>query len=111
HSFQHDWGHLLENFVFLELRRADYTIEYYRTNSGKEVDFLATDSHGEESLIQVTAQMDDPDTRQRELNALFEAMRERGKREAIVITLHHEEHLKNESGHIHIMPAWLWALK
>lgn len=110
HSFQHDWGHLLENFVFLELRRSDYTIEYYRTNSGKEVDFLVTDSHGEESLIQVTAQMNDPATRQRELKALFEAMDERGKREAIVITLHHEEQLKNESGHIHIIPAWLWAL-
>jgi hypothetical protein len=54
--------------------------------------------------------MDDPVTRQRELNALFEAMEERGKREATVVTLHHEEHLKNESGHIHIVPAWMWAL-
>ena len=108
-SFQHDWGHLLENFVFLELRRSNYTIEYYRTNSGKEVDFLATDSQGEESLIQVTAQMDDPATRQRELNALFEAMRERGKREATVVTLHHEEKLETEAGLIHITPAWLWS--
>ena len=109
-SFQHDWGHLLENFVFLELRRSNYVIEYYRTTSGKEVDFLVTNSQGEESLIQVTVQMDDPVTRQRELNALFEAMEERGKREATVITLHHEEHLRNELGHIHIVPAWMWAL-
>ena len=109
-SVQHDWGHLLENFVFMELRRSHNVIEYYRTNSGSEVDFLVTDSQGAESLIQVSAQMDDPPTRKRELKALFEAMEECEKRQATVITLHQEEHLQTKSGHIHIMPAWLWAL-
>ena len=85
-------------------------IEYYKTNSGSEVDFLVTDSRGEVSLIQVSAQMNDPLTRKRELKALFEAMEEHKKRQATIITLHQEEHLKTEFGHIHIMPAWLWAI-
>jgi hypothetical protein len=54
--------------------------------------------------------MDDPPTRKHELKALFEAMEECGKRQATVITLHQEEYLKTKSGHINIMPAWLWAI-
>lgn len=107
---QYDWGYLLENFVFLELLRSKYVIEYYKTNSGGEVDFLITDSLGEESLVQVSAQINDPLTRQRELKALIEAMEERGKRQATVITLHQEEHLETKSGYIHIVPAWMWTL-
>ena len=105
-----DWGHILENFVFLELLRSNHVIEYYKTNSGGEVDFLVTDKMGEESLIQVSAQINDPLTRQRELKALIEAMEERGKRQATVITLHQEERLETKSGQINIVPAWLWTL-
>jgi len=65
---------------------------------------------GEESLIQVSAQINDPLTRQRELKALIEAMEERGKRQATVITLHQEERLETKSGQINIVPAWLWTL-
>ncbi|MFC1830376.1 ATP-binding protein, partial [Thermodesulfobacteriota bacterium] len=42
-SIQKNWGHLLENFVFMELRRSCNSIEYYRTEGGQEVDFLVTD--------------------------------------------------------------------
>ena len=105
-----DWGHILENFVFLELLRSNHVIEYYKTNSGGEVDFLVTDKMGEESLIQVSAQINDPLTRQRELKAIIEAMEERGKRQATVITLHQEERLETKSGQINIVPAWLWTL-
>ena len=105
-----DWGRLLENFVFLELRRKNYNIEYYRTKSGLEVDFFVTDHQGREMLIQVTADMSDPVTRKRELKALFEAMAESGLKQAIVIALDHDERINTESGSIHILPAWAWSL-
>ncbi len=108
---QRDWGHLLENFVFMELRRSYEIIEYYRTEGGQEVDFLVTDRQGRRSLFQVSAGLQDPGTRKRELKALNDAMQECGIRQAVVITLNEEERLETESGQIHILPAWLWALQ
>jgi len=57
-----DWGRLLENFVFMELRRRTQWIEYYRTQSGREVDFYVQDSSGKIYLIQSAAWMEDKNT-------------------------------------------------
>ena len=105
-----DWGHLLENFVFMELRRTTRQIEYYRTESGREVDFCITDRSGNISLIQSAAAMEDPRTAVRETNALSEAMDECQVAEATIVTLNTEKYLDTESGRIHILPAWKWAL-
>ena len=110
-SIRTDWGHLLENFVFLELRRSSAVIEYYRTKKGREVDFLVTGRSGQKSLVQVSADMKEPVTRQRELRSLLEAMKECKLRQATVVTLNQEEKLETEAGLIHILPASLWALK
>lgn len=110
-SIRTDWGHLLENFVFLELRRSSAVIEYYRTQNGREVDFIVTDRGGQKSLVQVSADMKEPVTRQRELRSLLEAMKECKLRQATVVTLNQEEKLETEAGLIHILPASLWALK
>jgi len=104
------WGHLLENFVFMELRRRYETIEYYKTARGREVDFILRDRQGLNHLIQVAAEIERPVTRSRELMALDEAMKESGITRGVVLTLNHEEHLDTEGGHIHILPAWLWTL-
>lgn len=110
-SIQKNWGHLLENFVFMELRRSYDSIEYYRTESGKEVDFLVTNRQGRRSLFQVAADLQSLATRERELKALDDAMQECGLRQATVITLNDEERLETESGRIQILPAWQWALR
>lgn len=44
------------------------------------------------------------------LRALDEAVKALGIDKAPVVTLNHEEHLQAATGHIHILPAWLWAL-
>ena len=105
-----DQGHLLENFVFLELRRFTDMIEYYRTKKGHEVDFLITDRTGQRSLIQVSADMKALETRHRELRALSEAMKECDLKQATIVTLNQEETIETEAGHIQILPASLWAL-
>ena len=106
-----DRGHLLENFVFLELRRSTDIIEYYRTQNGHEVDFLITYRTGQRSLIQVSADMIEPATRQRELRALLEAMKECDLKQGIIVTLNQEEVIETEAGPIQILPASLWALQ
>jgi len=110
HSPRPDWGRLLENFVFMELRRLPLVIEYYRTGSGREVDFIITDPKGRRSLLQVSTEMKSPDTRQRELRGLGEGMKECRLKGATVVTMNHTERLKIESGQIEIVPAWQWAL-
>lgn len=105
-----EWGHLLENFVFMELRRLYEAIEYYKTAGGREVDFIVRDRQGRKSLIQVAAEMDRPATRSRELRALEEAMKKTGISDAAIVTLNHEKHVETEAGPIHILPAWLWNL-
>ncbi len=105
-----DWGHLLENFVFMELRRRIEQIEYYRTKSGWEVDFYTTDFSGKMSLIQSAASIQDKKTAEREIRALSEAMEECGVSEASIVNFNTEKHLKTNAGLIHIVPAWKWAL-
>jgi predicted AAA+ superfamily ATPase len=110
-SIRSDWGHLLENFVFLELRRSTNMIEYYITKKGREVDFLVTDRTGQRSLIQVSSDMIGHETRKRELRALLEAMKECDLKQGTIVTLNKEETIETEAGHIQILPASLWALQ
>jgi predicted AAA+ superfamily ATPase len=107
---QPDMGHLLENSVFLDLRRRRWTIEYYRTRGGHEVDFLATDDLSRRYLIQVAVDLSRPDTRQREVRALAEAMDELHLPQAFLLTLDDDEDLDLGGKQVAIRPAWWWAL-
>jgi hypothetical protein len=105
-----DRGALLENMVFLAMRRRDIPVHYYLTASGYEVDFLARPSGGEARLVQVCAQPDEEPARARELRALTEAMTETGARTSTVVSMFHEETIRSDVGTIEIVPAWRWLL-
>jgi len=111
HQPQSDWGRLLENFVFMELRRQALDIEYYRTGDGLEIDFITTDQHGSQALYQVSLELHDRKTREREVMALTAAMQETGIKHAAIISLDTEERIKTDTGVIDVVPAWLWALQ
>lgn len=106
-----DVGHLLETVVYLELRRRGRSVAYVTTSSGYEVDFLAEDSRGSRELIQVCANLEDPQTRQRELRALAEAMAETGCNQATLITLREESSVSLAGQEARIVPAWRWLLE
>lgn len=63
-----DVGHILENVVYLELRRRGYAV-YVGKIDAMEVDFVAQDSQGN-TYIQVAASVREPQTLQRELRPL-----------------------------------------
>jgi len=105
-----DWGKVLENFVFMQLRRQGGQVDYYRTKSAYEVDFITTERDGKQALYQVTYNMDDPKTRGREIRALEEAMAETGLGFGVIITMQEEETIESEFGIIQLVPAWLWVL-
>jgi len=105
-----DWGLLLENFVFTELRRSGVQINYYKTKKGHEVDFITTDIYGNLKLYQVSIDLRDTETRKREIRSIVESMKELDLKESFIITLNQEEHIQEESGEIYVLPAWYWAL-
>ena len=101
-----DRGALLENLVYLHLRRQGLTPEYYITDSGAEVDFVLQ-TGAEPQLIQVCWSLDDADTRQRELRALRQAMQELRIQTGTIVTWMDEI---EEEGGVAIVPAWKWLL-
>jgi len=81
-GFSPNSGKLLENLVFLGMRRKTHEIYYYTTQAGYEVDFYLPESR---LLIQVAQNFDHTATREREVRAITEAMRTlRGSRGLIL---------------------------
>lgn len=72
------YNKFLENQVYLDLRRQGKDIYFYHTDDGFEVDFVAVDKDGSRELIQVTWDMSDPKTLEREQRALEQAEKELG---------------------------------
>ncbi|WP_027716523.1 ATP-binding protein [Desulfuromonas sp. TF] len=104
-------GHLLENLVFTALRRATPDIFYFKSRTGREVDFLAHRQDRSRMLVQVCESMADPQTRKREITALAEAMAELKLPEGTIVTRGEEEQIRVESGKIDVVPAWRFLLQ
>ena len=80
-------GHALETTLFLELERRGYEAEYVRTAEGYTVDFLAFAPGRQPLLLQVCADVYDPDTYEREVRALLAASEKHKKARAVLLTL------------------------
>lgn len=106
-----DNGKLLENIVYLHLRRnlsAERGLHYYKNK--KECDFVVT-SYGEVvRLIQVTYSLHDEDTRIREAGGILEAAQATGCRDLLILTLEEEEEIEKDNYTIRVLPAWKWIL-
>jgi predicted AAA+ superfamily ATPase len=85
-SGEPEWGHALETAVLIELERRGAEVTYVRTRDGLEVDFLARFPDGAAQLIQVTAALDDTDTREREIRGLVAARGEHRQADLILVS-------------------------
>ena len=104
-------GHLLENLVFVALRRMHPTLHYYKTKTGREVDFVVPGRGGARALVQVCESLAEEETRKREVTALAESMSELGLKEGIIVTRGEEEDIRTGSGRILVVPAWRFLLE
>jgi len=104
-------GHLLENLVFLCLRRKFSSICYYKTKNNREVDFLAQKHDRFRVLVQVCESLSNSKTRDRELFALREAMAELDLSEGIIVTKNEEEVTSWDEGKVSVVPAWRFCLQ
>jgi predicted AAA+ superfamily ATPase len=68
-SFEDDFGHLLENIVYLELLRRNRSVQIGKTRDS-EVDFVVTDNEGYVSYYQVAWSTKNETTLERELASL-----------------------------------------
>lgn len=99
-------GHLLENLVFVALRRITSKIYYYKTKKGKEVDFIIN-KHNKTYLIQVAESINDSKTKKREIEALSEAMEELNLETSFLVTRTISETIQvNDQQTIEVIPAW-----
>jgi hypothetical protein len=73
--------------VFLELERRGYEMGYLRTAQGSEVDFLAKSRGEPPLLVQVCADVQDPETYDREVRAIAAAADEHRSARALLVTL------------------------
>jgi len=101
-------GAMLENFVFLELRRKHQEIYYYKTTSGYEVDFFVPDKL---LLVQSCYDLSKEETIDREVRALNQAMDELKIQESYIVSMGEERTVKLDNGkQIHIVTATKWAI-
>ena len=107
-----DNGKKLENTVFLQLYRQRSPIDRIFYFQGKgECDFVVQRGVDIDSLIQVTWNIDDADTRRREIEGLLEASAATGCDNLYIITADHSEEINLADGRtIHVQPAWRWLL-
>jgi predicted AAA+ superfamily ATPase len=105
------WGVLLENAVFLHLRRRAESIFYYKDSHQREVDFVVPGKGRSHTLIQVSVSIKSPKTRERETQALLSAMADLSIPEATLITLDEEEEIRTAGKRIHVRPAWSFLLE
>ena len=106
-----DRGALLENLVYLNLRRAGGTIEYFHGDQGMETDFVVRDSLSGAitQLIQVCWSLESDATRERELRGLRSAMEQLGCPRGTIVTWRDESGLVPDRD-IDVQPAWRFAL-
>ncbi len=104
-KYTSDSDRLLENLVYLSLRRRGLEPSYVRTRSGKEVDFIYQDE-GSWQLLQVCWSLTEAATRKRELSALEHAFGETDADRAVVVTWRESEMLKVAGKPVEVVPAW-----
>lgn len=99
-----DWGRLLENAVYLGLRRRGEEVFYFEKEG--ECDFVAKQERGW-AAYQVTWQLDE-DTREREIGGLVEACQALGLQAGTILTGDQEGEIARKNKKIHVRPVWKW---
>jgi predicted AAA+ superfamily ATPase len=104
-------GHLLENMIFIHLRRKTERIFYHRSADGHETDFIWLDRKGGKNAVQVCYSLLDPKTRKRELAAAFAAMKELRLKKCVIVSYGEEEEIRQGNLLVKIIPAWKYLLE
>lgn len=107
-------GRLYENTVAIELLRRsskkDVELYYWKDRLGKEVDFVVKEGLKIRQLIQVCYDIDNFDTKKRELDALLKCSYELKCKDLLIITGDSEGIEEYKNRRIKLTPLWKWLL-
>ncbi|MHB2155240.1 ATP-binding protein [Calditrichota bacterium GD2] len=104
-----DNGFLLENLVYLELLRRRKEVYYHKNKY--ECDFLIREKNRIVEAIQVTWDMDNSKTREREINGLLKTMDLFNLEQGLILSAHSTEDIEIKNKRIRVRPAWQWMLQ
>lgn len=108
--FSEDKGRMLEHAVLLELLRRGEEVFYYKEQL-YEIDFVVKSAHGVIELIQVAWDIEDKETKERELKALILAAKKFNVANATLLTFDAEAMLARDGVKIRVLPVYRWVLK
>lgn len=108
-KFSKEEGRIIENTVFLELKRRKKEIYYEEEKT--ECDFLIKEGLNIVQAIQVTVSLANEKTKQREIKGLLDAINKYDLKEGTIITKNHEEIITIEGKKIHVKPLWKFLLE
>jgi uncharacterized protein len=110
-GFHHseDNGRLLENLVFIELKRRGKEVFYH--SQKHECDFVLKEKNRIVEAIQVSWSVYNPSTREREIEGLLEALTNYKLKEGLILTDEDEDEFTIKNFKIKVMPTWKWLLK
>jgi len=104
-GFSDDKGRLLENIVFLELRRKYNSIYYFKEKN--ECDFVVYNKDKIVQAIQVCYELNSGNL-QREINGCKEAMQMFNLNEGLIISFDQEDIIREDNFTIKVEPIWKW---
>ncbi len=107
-NFSPNSGKLLENLVFLALRRQTREVYYYTTPGGYEVDFYLPEEH---TLIQVAQNLSNPATRERELRALEDAAGALNVQRMLILSAENEDDFELRGVPVEVRSTAAWFLE
>lgn len=108
--FTPDTEHLLSNVILIELLRRGASVTYLSTNSGREVDFIATYPNGKTEAIQVIFDIFDEKLLKAKIKALEEAKSILDAADLFIITLTDEKTVITKNDQVKAIPSWKWLL-
>ena len=107
-TFSKDKGKMLENVVFLGLRRKFKDIFYFQEKN--ECDFIIKERESIIKAIQVCYKIDEAN-KEREINGLISAMLKFKLKEGLILTYDQEDEFNIKGKKIIIKPVWKWLLE
>jgi predicted AAA+ superfamily ATPase len=96
-------GRKIENLVFIELRKKEEKIYYFKNNF--ECDFVIPSRQALQAVWELTEE-----NKKREIKGLIEAMKHFKIKKGLILTYNQEQEIKEEKYKIQVIPVWKWIL-
>jgi len=107
-SFSKDKGRVLENSVFVHLKRLGREVFFFKKQ--KECDFISRDKKKNLEAFQICFNLTE-ENKERELNGLAEALTFIKKDSGIILTINQSDELVFNDKKISVKPVWKWMME